>query len=192
MIQEALVFVKNALDQNLKNRFELLESITVLNYLIDQGGELPQINHNKVVISLLNLEHETAKQYSREGIRRDNAQQLQKVNPAVRFNLDLLFTASFDDYEESLKFLNAVIAYFQSNPLLTAQTNPMMPTDLQKLSFEVEKLSYVDTHNLWTAMGAKYQPSIIYKVRHITIQEEEVKTLESPISRISTLAEPGL
>jgi hypothetical protein len=41
-------------------------------------------------------------------------------------------------------------------------------------------------HSLWTAMGAKYQPSVIYKVRLITIQGNEAEGFVPAISQVAT------
>jgi hypothetical protein len=38
---------------------------------------------------------------------------------------------------------------------------------------------------LWTSMGAKYTPSVIYKMRLLTIQTEDVITINTAISQIS-------
>ena len=63
MIQTALVFIKKKLDQFLVTRFELDESVTVLNYLISPDGSYPKKNQNKMVITLINLDYDTNKQF---------------------------------------------------------------------------------------------------------------------------------
>lgn len=180
MIQTALVFIKKKLDQHLVNRFNLDESIAVLNHLISQDGNYPQKNQNKMVITLINLDYDTFKQFQNPTQRaKDNG--IVKSNPSIQFNLDLLFTACFDDYEEALKFLTATITFFQSNNTFNLKTNPDIPDGITMLNFEIEKTSYFEIHNLWNAMGAKYQPSIIYKVRHVSIQNSEIKAVSNAV-----------
>jgi hypothetical protein len=189
MIQTALVFIKKKLDQYLVNSFKLDESVTVLNHLIDRDGSYPTKNQNKMVMTLINLDYETFnKQF--QNSQRTSGINIVKTNPAIHFNLDLLFTASFDDYEEALKFLTATITFFQSNNSLNSQATPDIPDEIKKLNFEIEKTSYFEIHNLWNAMGAKYQPSIIYKVRHITIQSDEIKAIVSAVTNVTTEAQP--
>lgn len=183
MIQTALVFIKKKLDQYLVNRFNLDESITVLNHLLSPDGSYPQKNQNKMVITLINLDYDTNKQYQDSQQRvKDNG--IARINPALLFNIDLLFTASFDDYEEALKFLNATIAFFQSHNSFNAKTTPDIPNGIKMLNFEIENASYFEIHNLWSAMGAKYQPSIIYKVRHVTVQGNEINGIVSAVTDI--------
>lgn len=172
MIQSALVFIKNKLDQYLTRHFDLHESIAVLNHLVNQDGSFPEKNKNKMLITLINLDYETHKQFQSASQRlSDNG--FAKMNPSVQFNIDMLCTASFDDYEESLKFLSATIAFFQSHNTFNIKTTPDIPQGIKTLTFEIENTSYFETHNLWSAMGAKYQPSIIYKVRQVSIQTAE-------------------
>lgn len=181
MISTALIFIRKKLDQHLINRFQLDESITVLNHLVSEDGSSEKKNRNKMVITLINLDYETHKQYQDTKHRLgDNG--VIKTNPASQFNLDVLFTACFEDYEESLKFLSTTIAFFQSHNSLNAKTTPDIPPGIKALNFEIENTSFFETHNLWSAMGAKYQPSVIYKVRHVTIQSDEIQRVSSLIT----------
>ena len=41
--------------------------------------------------------------------------------------------------------------------------------------------------SLWTAMGAKYQPSVVYKMRLITIQANEAESFSTAIVQTSNL-----
>lgn len=184
MIQTALVFIRKKLDQYLVNHFALEESITVLNHLTNQDSSSPKKNQNKMVLTLINLDYDTNKQYQNTKHRAgDNG--TVKVNPAVQFNLDLLLTASFDDYEEALKFLNASIAFFQSHNSLNVKSTPDLPVGIKALNFEIENSSFSEIHNLWSAMGAKYQPSIIYKVRHVTVQGNEIKDVVNNVADVN-------
>jgi hypothetical protein len=174
MITKALQFTVSVLDQFLKNRIGLDESKVVLNNLIESNGSLPQINQNKIVLSLINIEKETAKQFYNRSQRIGNGNYTD-TKPSERYNLDILISSNFDDYTETLKFLNASILFFQVNSTLDSTSFSAIPTGLSKLEFEIEKISYRDMQSLWTAMGAKYQPSVIYKMRLITIQGNEIE-----------------
>lgn len=184
MINKALQFTNDVLDQFLKNKFGLDDSKVVLNNLIDSNGTLPPINQNKVVISLINIEKETAKPYY-ERNQRTGAGNFSEINPAERYNLNILISSNFDDYSETLRFLNAVILFFQVNVVLDAASFSSIPAGLSRLDFEIEKITYHQMHNLWTAMGAKYQPSVIYKMRLVTIQGDETTGFTPAISNIS-------
>ena len=187
MINKALQFTSDVLDQFLKNRFALDESKVILNNLIESNGSVPQINQNKIVISLINIEKETAKPFYSRSQKISNGN-YSDINPAERFNLDVLISSNFDDYNETLRFLNAAIVFFQVNNVLDASVSSNIPAGLNKLEFEVERITYHQMQSLWTAMGAKYQPSIIYKMRLITIQGGETEGFTAGISGVQNKA----
>jgi len=189
MIAKAMQFMNSSLDQFLRNRYGLDESKVVLNNLIDSDGSIPTINQNKLVISLINIEKETSKAFYTHNKKLTNGN-FSDVNPSERYNLIILISSNFDDYAETLKFLNTVILYFQANPVLDANTSSNIPSGLTKLEFEVEKIGYHQMQGLWTAMGAKYQPSIIYKMRLITIQANETDGFIPAVRQYSNKVNP--
>lgn len=184
MINTALQFTTNVLDQFLKIRFGLDEGKVVLNNLIEGSGSIPEINQNKIVISLINIEKETAKPFYIRN-RQLAEGNYGSINPEERYNLDVLVSSNFDDYTETLKFLNEVILFFQVNNTLDASVSAQIPSGLQKLDFEIEKITYHQMQSLWTAMGAKYQPSVIYKMRLITLQGNELNEVVPAVIQTS-------
>ncbi len=189
MISKALQYTCDALDQFLKNRLALDESKVLLNNVTDNTGTVPQANQNKVVISLINIEKETSRPYYHVRNQKMSDGSFSDINPPERYNLDILLSSSFDDYGESLKFLDACILFFQMNILLDKTSFSNIPEGLDKLHFDNEKITYHQMHSLWTAMGAKYQPSVIYKMRLVTFQGNEAAAFTPAISTISTSAE---
>lgn len=189
MIDLALNFVKQVLNQQLRNQFGLDADAVIMNHLVETNGNAPLANQNKMVLTLINLESETNKQFY-GGNRSAQGGIVQQLQPAARFNLDILLTASFDVYNEALKFLSATISFFQTTPTLTKQAFPAMPESLVQLQFEVENSPYLQTHNLWSALGAKYQPSVIFKIRHVSIQANETSGEVAAIQGIASEATP--
>jgi hypothetical protein len=188
MINKALQFTRDVLDQFIRNRYGIEENKVILNTLIEANGNIPQVNQNKVVMSLINIEKETLKPFYNKTSQRIAGANYAELNPSERYNLDLLISSSFDDYGETLKFLNTVILFFQINPMIDASAYSTIPAGLHKLEYEIEKIGYHQMHSLWTAMGAKYQPSVIYKVRLITIQGNEAASFTPGVTQVSTSA----
>lgn len=184
MIYKALQFTSETLDQFLKNRFALEEPKVILNNLIGSDGSIPSVNQNKVVISLINIERETTKAFNHRNHQLSDGNYV-NINPAERFNLDLLVSANFENYSETLRFLNAVILFFQVNTSLNTNSSSAIPRGLDKLEFDLQKLDYQEMNSLWTAMGARYQPSVIYKMRLITIQGFEAEGFSEAVSAVT-------
>jgi hypothetical protein len=184
MLMSALQFTTAVLDQYIKNKYQLDESKVILNNIIDSSGAIPLQNQNKIVVSLINIEQETLQPFYIRNQKLDNGN-YGDLAPPQRFNLDLLVTSNFDDYAETLKFLNSVIQFFQTNVVLDGSRYGNIPIGLNKLEFEIEKLNYNQMHSLWTAMGAKYQPSVVYKTRLLTIQSNDIDGFTSAINQTS-------
>lgn len=189
MITKALEFTCEVLDQFLKNRFALDESRVMLNNLMDPQGNIPLANQNKLVISLINIEKESARPFYIRQEKTKNGSYTD-VQLSGRFNLDVLFSSSFDDYRESLKFLDAAMLFFQVFPVLESTSFSNIPAGLGKLEFDVEKITYHQMQGLWTSMGAKYQPSIIYKMRMITIRGDEALGFTPSVKQTAQGANP--
>lgn len=188
MIGVSLEYLRKVLDQNLMTNLGIDGSVVVLNNLVDMNGNSPQKNQNKLVVTLVNLEYEVNKQFY--GGQRHDAGQISRINPAVCFNLDILISANFDEYSEALKFLTATIGFFQENLSFTRADHPTLPDGISNLKFEIENSPSGKTHNLWTALGAKYLPSIIYKIRHVSVFSEQIKGSSAAIRDTSVVASP--
>ena len=189
MLQKALQFTCDVLNQYLLSKFGLTDNAVVINNVISANGEVPQLNQNKIVISLLNIEPETNKQFYGRNQRLKSGSYAD-INPSDRYNLDVLFSSSFQDYSETLKFLNATLEFFQANSTIDRGVFANLPEGMNRLDFDIEQISYHQMHSLWSAMGAKYQPSIIYKVRLINIQSDQnIRTIPS-ITETSNTVEP--
>jgi hypothetical protein len=182
MINEALQFIVQALNQALKNNFHADEDLVVMNNVIQTDGTIPLINQNKIVLSLINIEKETNKPFNTYNRPLENGS-YSSGSPSEYYNLDILFSSNFDDYGESLKMLSAVIAYFQFHTSLTSADLSTIPEGIKKLDLDVEKLVFHQMHSLWTAMGAKYQPSMLYKVRLLNIQSGQIRGTVSAVTQ---------
>lgn len=185
MIQKSLQFLENTLNQFMKNRFDLSEASVIVNQVIDQNGTVPQKNQNKVVVSLIHIEQETARPFR---VRNQKLSDGNFMDSPIdqRYNLFILIAPNFDDYNESLKFLNASLKFFQINGALDAINNSDIPKGIGKLEFEFQKrVDYMETYNLWSALGAKYQPSMVYKMKLITITSDEVTGFKTAITKTS-------
>lgn len=188
MIDSALTFIRQALDDFLSISFGLQQEMVVLNNLVDADGGVPERNRNCMVITLINLEYETNKQLY--GGQKQAGAQFNQVNPAIRFNIDILVSASYDDYHEALKFLTATIGFFHEHQAFTRASNPTLPAGIPALTVEIENSSIANTHNLWNGLGANYMPSMIYKIRHVSVQSGQIKSSTTAINAVASSVAP--
>ena len=185
MISKALQFTNTSLNQFLKNKFGLSDDVVITNRIIDQNGTVPVENQNKVIISIVHVGQETVKSFYNRNNRMTNGNYENKPI-GERYNIYILIAPNFEEYNETLKFLNASIQFFQINGALDANTSSTIPKGITRLEFEFEKGDgYLQMHNLWSALGAKYQPSVIYKMKLISIASNEVRSFEAEITGTS-------
>ncbi|NRD75162.1 DUF4255 domain-containing protein [Shewanella sp. VB17] len=182
MILSCVSYIANKLNQHLKFKFELAEDIVIVSNLVGHDGSLSSNINNRVVLFLINIEKETAVKVSVPPLINSNG--LSNVKP-IFLNLYLMVVANFTDnnYNESLKFMSSVISYFQLEPVFNHQNSPDLDQNIEKIILDIENIERHEQSNVWSMLGAKYMPSILYKIRMVTIDPK------ATVSRISQLSE---
>lgn len=111
--------------------------------------------------------------------------------PAQNLVFSILFTSyikSTEQYVEGLSKLEQVIRYLQHNNVfyfdsnnLYEQTANDLPNDIEsnKLIIDMISLKSDQLNQMWSYLGSKYMPSVLYTIRLVRIQNENVNT--SPV-----------
>ena len=77
---------------------------------------------------------------------------------------------------EALKYLSAVIGFFHAKPVFNSNNSPELgDKEIQKLIFDLYHQDSNAKNNLWSTLGAKYMPSIMYKVRLLTMTDFSIQ-----------------
>jgi len=175
MIHELLPVVAGELNEFFQARFGTNEDKVVLGNLVEQDGTLAIQEPNKIVISLINIERDGTNLAYSGGIE----------GPApVHINLYVLFGAYFEqtNYAEALKFISGTVGFFQANPIWDSSTAPELDDHISKTRWDVFNIDFRELSNLWGTIGAKYIPSVIYKVRTLDMDEgniiDDIPTIE--------------
>ncbi len=81
-----------------------------------------------------------------------------------------MLAAVFDErqYAESLSLLSDTMRFIQSVPKFTVEG-----TDY---TIEMATVSTQDMNNQWTLLGGQYYPSVVCKIRRLTIDAAEIAT----------------
>jgi hypothetical protein len=77
-----------------------------------------------------------------------------------------------------------VLTFFQSHPAFSADDYPHLDPRVGKIVMELYSVGPETLNQLWAAVGAKYQPSVLYKARLVTIQDQEPFQPGEPITDI--------
>ena len=177
MIYNALNTTIAKLNEFIKSRFNIREDQLELCNLLEQDGNLAAQDSSKIIATLVNVERETAMGVTPSfGINQNNKHIVS--NPPVNLNMYVLFTtlSGGKNYPEAIKFLSSVIEFFQGTLALTHQNAPSLHKDIEKISFEMVNLDFHALSQLWGSLGAKYMPSVLYKLRMVSIDQKLIKT----------------
>jgi len=192
MIEVALRLIIQELDQALRLQVPGSGgSLVALSGLADGAGSPQPDIAGKVVAFLVNIEREDIP--SRAPRSLDAGQdRLAVLQPPVHLNLMVMFAANLGGapYDEALKQISAVIAFFQGKPVFNAANTPGMDAGLDRLSVEIENLSTTDLSNLWGVLGGRYLPSVLYRVRMVTIDSGRLISQPRRVERTSAQALP--
>ncbi|MEX8518896.1 MAG: DUF4255 domain-containing protein [Leptothrix sp. (in: b-proteobacteria)] len=180
MIDAAITLVAGQLNQALKRQFTWTEDLVAVCNLREADGAAVTQAANKVAAFLVNIERE-ALFGSGVGMNLDRSG-LQA--PPLHLNLLLMFTANFggSNYAEALKFLSSTVAFFQSKPVFTHSNAPDLDSRIEKLTLEIETLSFSDLSNLWGIIGGNYLPSVLYRMRLLSFDAGQIN---AQIPRVS-------
>lgn len=187
MIENALILLREELSSYMTAHGDpasvVIENIGLL------GSDKDDLLRESLVIALVNIEQENSLK---------NAQVYQKnetaaiyENPPVYLNLYVLVSANFNSgtppnngYLLALKRLSLAIKFFQGKSVFTPASSTInLPAPLNDLSnpeisslrlvLELHSLSFEQVNHLWGSLGGRQIPSVLYKVRMVTISERK-------------------
>lgn len=184
MIDSAIFGIVKELNSSLNIKFRLNEDRVVASNLLNLDGSLSLKDENRIVVSLVNLEEERTATPNGFGVP------INGHNHPVYINIYVLFYSLFNEklYEESLKFISAIIGFFQSKKVFTPNNTPGLDNKIEKILVEISNMTFHEQSNVLSVLGAKYAPCVLYKMRMISIEES---TLEYTIPRITSSGQKG-
>lgn len=143
-------------------------------HLTANNGEGKDFN---LGMSLVNLEEER-KIKDQKFYREDATGKQIKVNPQIKLNMYVLFTAKLEDhYDQALEYLGLIVQFFQANTYFNTKTHPGLDPGVEKLIVDLYTLSFEQQNNLWGSLSTRYLPSVLYKVRLVAVQD--ISSIES-------------
>ncbi len=197
MIDNALKFLTDEINAYLVLKNEPVSAtspeIVLTNVAAEDGNWA--IPPKTLGLSLINIEEERVFKEQQTAFR-NSAGQIEHYNPNIKLNLYILISANFAAgdaggntnttgvYREGLKQLSYVISFFQGKYVFTTDNSPTLPAELKKLVVELYSYSFEQQYNFWSVVGAKYLPSVLYKVRMLVYQEKALLDQQQPITTL--------
>ncbi len=183
MIYEGVSAIASQLNQSLRRGFQLDEDLLVVSNLTEPDGSLVTQAANRLVMFLVNIERD-ATAYQPSGYTAGGGSRFGLSQPAMHINVYVMFAATFSgtSYPEALKFISHTMAFFQGKPLFDRGNSPELDSRIERLVMEMENLSINDLSNLWGILRGTYLPSVLYRMRMLTIDAGAL-TAQVPFAR---------
>lgn len=189
MIHHVFDYLSKNLNEYICAKYNLSEDIVSASGLIGLDGSISLDAENKVVLTLVHIEKATeGGSYSPMTIRSGENGYKSRGGNATPLNLYMLVSAYFGskNYQEALKFISEVVGFFQKKPVFNQQNSPGIDPSIVQLNFEIVDTKVNDMVSLWGTLGNHMLPSILYKVRSITIDPDAPISMDPIVTDVDS------
>jgi hypothetical protein len=164
MLDTTLGAICNALNQYFRNRFGIAKDKVKLSNVVVKDDSAGLSDMDKISVTLIGLHQES-------NIRQKTPN---LSDTPIHLTMYVLFSVYFGEdssYDQSLKELSAILSFFQGNPVITSQNAPDLPSEVERLTFKLENQALNEQQNMWSMLGGKHVPSVVYRVNIVPIME---------------------
>ncbi|MFA7061981.1 MAG: DUF4255 domain-containing protein [Pedobacter sp.] len=177
-------FLKDELNTYLLSRTGSDTVKANLSKVVDEAGKYA-FAIDSICCSIINIEEERLLKSHLPDYTNVNGQHV-ILEPELRLNLHVLFACNFTHYDQALKYISYVLTYFQAHPVFTSNEYPALTPEIGKLTAELLSLNYEQLNQIWAFIGGKQLPSVVYKVRMVTLQDAAQTAVRPQLSTIRT------
>lgn len=165
------------------------ESFTADDIGLGNISQLETGEARDIIVSLVNIEQDTPLR-NNPAYSRISDTSIKRHNPYIVLNFYVLFTAyrsNDKNVQDQLNDITNIIAAFQKKNVFTASdlglsSNGNLQTE--KVIFDLYSMTFEQLNHLWGVLGGKYLPSVLYKMRLVSVFVDEDKEPESVIRSI--------
>jgi uncharacterized protein DUF4255 len=187
MIDVAAAFLVRELNAYMLARTGTAFGSAALSRIVADSGKYA-IPDDQVGVALVSVEEERAlRSQLPQSVYADGRQVV--LEPDLKLNLNLLFAANFKQYDQGLRQLSLVLAFFQSHGVFTRERNPALDPRIERLGVDLVSLTFEQLNQLWAFVGAKQLPSVVYRVRLVVVQDLQPSGVQPPITTIGSTVE---
>jgi hypothetical protein len=142
----------------------------------------------KAVLSLVNIEEDRISKSPQNFVKVND--KVEYRNPKIFLNLYCLFAVANTSYDTALQHLSLIIQFFQHKNVLNHQNSPAasepkLDPRIDKLVFDMISLNFEQVNHLWGTLGGKYLPSVLFKMRLVTIEDDTPQQQADPIFNLA-------
>lgn len=136
---------------------------------------------NKIIITLIKIEEETTLKNS-AFLTKKSTEETKKHNPPIFLNLYILISITKTNYKEALQLLSDTILFFQTHSVFSDKLpgSELKEEALFRVTVELYDIKFQEVFDMWSNLGSKQFPSVIYKVRLLEFFDAE-DAQEAPV-----------
>jgi Pvc16 N-terminal domain len=186
MIQEGLIYVVNDMNAYFQKVMSPppIRPMVILSVIAGQSGSIAIQEENVLILSVQSIwEEKRSGSTNGRGDRRS----------PIDLYIFVLFAAYFPPNltAEGLGFLGMVIRYFDEQPSFSRDYTPDLPVHIHKMAWEIYNLSFAEQSNLWSAIGAKQMPSIMYRMHLQMVPQPKIQATAPPVRERNSQQTPN-
>lgn len=125
---------------------------------------------NRAMLTLVNVEEDRVSKQQENYTKTPTSTRYK--SPPLFLNLYMLAAVNRNNYSQSLIWLGHIMQFFQFQNVFTPVTHPSLDSRILKLIVELHSPNFEQINHLWSTLGGKYLPSVLYKVRQVTLDED--------------------
>lgn len=189
MIDNAMKFIVSELNKYVVRHIDAEQDPSIKDFIvlgnIARAYDEPKDTTiaGKGVATLVNIEEDRISKSPLNYIRVDD--KVEYRNPKVFLNLYCLFAVNHGTYEIALQYLSLIIQFFQYKNVINhanspSAADPRLDPRVEQLVFDMVSMNFEQVNHLWGTLGGKYLPSVLYKVRLVTIEDGTADWVGTP------------
>lgn len=179
MIDKALSFLQKELNEYLKLKMGSTTDMVTLTAIIAQNGNL-DIDAGTLGMMVVNIEEEKQfRSVSPQTIQVGTNYTL--VNPELKINVYMMIAANHTSHTEALKLVSNTILFFQGRNTFSNVEYPALD-DVEQLTIDLYTINFEQQNQLWASIGAKYLPSVLYRIRMLIMNDNLVRDTAPAVS----------
>ena len=157
-----------------------------------QPNSVDTSTDDKIVMTLVKVEEEPSLRNTPHYTRNVPDSTFEYHNPKVVVNLFILLTCNSILYENAITYLSRVIRFFQSKNVftqdntipITSGINALDRFDDFKIMLDLHSPTVEESNHLWSMLGGKQLPSVMYKIRVLDLEFRRVSETTPRVEEI--------
>lgn len=173
MLDLCLNYLKERMNQSIRNTFDLPTDIVIVSPPADLDGSKPNKIQNKILLFVSNIEKDSFSKTLNQN--HYNSKSTVTTKPLF-ITLTITIAANFsnENYSDGLKVLSHLLAFFNRNNSFNHTNSPELPNSIEQINMDLESIPGDQLNHMWGIFGSHYLPSCIYRVRALVPNSESI------------------